>query len=208
MNDCPPWRAPALLAALLMTLSAMLPLPVPGHQGEDHGAPEPVVTSPAAGESLLAVSGSGALFDAILKYRPFAQGETAAVTLYLVSGETNRPVAEATVSASLSEGLRSLTVAFTPRSGGPVGAYSASITPTTDAPMSWLFEVTAEDGFDLIGVTGFQARLLQADPAGGAASPQADWMGPSRRAGLAAAGVLLLAAAFAAGRMGARKRNS
>jgi hypothetical protein len=153
----------------------------------------------------LAVSGNGSLFDAVLKYRPFASGETVALTLYLVSAETNRPMANATVSASLSEGDRSLAVPFTPKPGGPVGAYSATLTPPTTAPMSWLFEVTADGESDLIGVTGFQSRPLKAHPAVGETSLQGNEIAPPQRAMLIAVGALLLVGAFVMGRMTARK---
>jgi len=191
-------------AALLLTLSAGWPFPALAHEGEDHGTPEPVRVS-VPGETLLAVSGNGSLFDAILKYRPFASGETVALTLYLVAAETNRPMANAMVSASLSEGDQTLTVPFTPKPGGPVGAYSATLTPPTAAPMSWLLEVTADGESDLIGVTGFHARPLNAHPAVGETSLQGDGIAPPRRAVLIAVGALLLVVAFVAGRMTARK---
>jgi hypothetical protein len=190
--------------ALLLAFGAALSFPVLAHEGEDHGTPGPVGAS-VPGETLLAVSGGGPLFEAILKYRPFAPGDTVAVTLYLVSMETNRPVAEAMVSASLSEGDRSTNVVFAPRPGGPTGAYSATLIPTTAAPMSWLFDVTANGDADLIGVTGFQASSPQSSPAIGETPPQGDKTAHPRLAALVAVGALLLVAAFAAGRMTARK---
>lgn len=203
-TQCLTHRATVLLAALLFAFAAALPFPIPAHEGEDHSTPEPVRVS-VPGETRLAVSGNGSLFDAILKYRPFASGETVALTLYLVSAETNRPLTNAMVSASLSEGDQTLTVPFTPKSGGPVGAYSATLTPPTAAPMSWLFEVTADGESDLIGVTGFQARPPKAHPAVSETSLQGDGIAPPRRAVLIAIGALLLVVAFAAGRMTARK---
>ncbi len=193
--------------ALLLALSAALPLPSSAHEGEDHEAPEPVAVA-APGATLLAVSGAGTLFEAVLKYRPFARGEAVAVTLYLVSAETNRPIVDATVGATLSEGDRSSAVAFAPKPGGPAGAYNATVTAETAAPMSWLFDVTAGDESDLIGVTGFQAGLPEAvAPPGGAARhadrpaffPPAPWV---------AVGTLSLVIAFMAGRATARKRIS
>jgi len=158
-----------LFAALLSVFSAGLPFPIFAHEGEDHGAPQPVAVA-VPGETLLAASGSGSLFEAVLKYRPFAPKETVAVTLYLVSAETNRPIADATISANLSEGDRSTAVAFTPkpggpagayRPGGPAGAYSATVTAESVAPMSWLLDVTVGSESDLIGVTNFQASSLR-----------------------------------------------
>ena len=206
-NRCLTHRATVLLAALLFAFAAALAFPIPAHEGEDHGAPEPVTVA-ASGETLLAVDGVGALFEAVLKHRPFARGETVAVTLYLISAETNRPMAEAAISASLSEGDQTLVVPFTPKPGGPVGAYSATLTPPTAAPMSWLFEVTADGESDLIGVTGFQARPLKAHPAVGETSLQGDGIAPPRWALLIAVGALLLGVAFAAGRLTARGRAS
>ena len=206
-NRCLTHRATVLLAALLFAFAAALAFPVPAHEGEDHGAPEPVTVA-APGETLLAASGSGSLFEAVLKYRPFVRGETVAVTLYLVSAETNRPLADATVNATLSEGDRSTAVAFAPKPGGPVGAYSATLTPATAAPMSWLFEVTADGESDLIGVTGFQARPPKAHPAVGETALQGDGIAPPRWAVLIAIGALLLVVAFAAGRLTARGRAS
>lgn len=191
-------------AALLLTLSAGWSFPALAHEGEDHSTPEPVTVA-ASGETLLAVDGNGSLFEAILKYRPFASGETVALTLYLVSAETNRPMAEAAISASLSEGDQTLTVPFTPKPGGPVGAYSATLTPPTAAPMSWLFEVIADGESDLIGITGFQARPPKAHPAVGETALQGNGIAPPRWALLTAGGVLLLIVAFVAGRLTARK---
>jgi len=209
VNRCLTHRAALLFAALLLVFSAGLPFPAFAHEGEDHGAPEPVTVA-ASGETLLAASGSGSLFEAVLKYRPFTPGETVAVTLYLVSAETNRPLADATVGATLSEGDRSTAVAFAPKSGGPVGAYSATLTPVTAEPMSWLFDVTAGSDSDLIGITGFQAsRLAHSDSAVGKISSHGRWeVSPQHLAALAGVGVLLLVAAFAAGRLTARGRAS
>lgn len=209
MNRCLTHRAALLFAALLLVFSAGLPFPAFAHEGEDHGAPEPVTVA-ASGETLLAASGSGSLFEAVLKYRPFTPGETVAATLYLVSAETNRPLADATVGATLSEGDRSTAVAFAPKSGGPVGAYSATLTPATAEPMSWLFDVTAGSDSDLIGITGFQAsRLAHSDSAVGKISSHGRWeVSPQHLAALAGVGVLLLVAAFAAGRLTARGRAS
>jgi hypothetical protein len=198
-------RTTLLLAALLLAFGAALPFLAPAHEGENHGTPEPVTVA-APGETLLAASsGSGSLFEAVLKYRPFAPGESVDVTLYLVSAETNRPIAGATLSASLSEGDRSTNVAFAPRAGGPVGAYRATLTPATAAPMSWLFDVTAGGDSDLIGVTGFRASLLQADPALNKTTPHREGAALPPLAVLMPVGALLLVAAFAAGRATARK---
>lgn len=207
VNRCPPHRAILLLAALLLALGAALPVPVPAHEGEDHGAPQPVTVA-APGETLLAASGGGSVFEAVLKYRPFVPGETVAVTLYLVSAETNRPLVDADVSASLSEGDRSTTVAFAPKPGGPVGAYNATVTAETAAPMSWLFDVTAGGDSDLIGVTNFQASSPEPASPVGESAPHRDGKALPRLAMGVAAGALLLVAAFAAGRATARKRVS
>ena len=208
VNRCPPHRTILWLAVLLLALGAALPFPISAHEGEDHGAPEPVTVA-ASGETLLAASGSGSLFEAVLKYRPFVRGETVAVTLYLVSAETNRPLADATVSATLSEGDRSTAVAFAPKPGGPVGAHSATVTAATAAPMSWLFDVTAGTESDLIGVTGFQASSLQSDPAPyKKTSPLREWTVLPPLTVLLPVAALLLVAAFAAGRLTARRRAS
>jgi hypothetical protein len=209
VNRCLAHRATLPFAALLLVFSAGLPFPAFAHEGEDHGAPQPVTVA-ASGETLLAASGSGSLFEAVLKYRPFTPGETVAVTLYLVSAETNRPLADAAISASLSEGDRSTAIAFAPKSGGPVGAYSATLTPATAEPMSWLLDVTAGTESDLIGVTGFQAsRLPHSDSTVGKISSHGRWeVSPQHLAALAGGGVLLLVAAFAAGRLTARGRAS
>ncbi len=205
VNRCPPHRAILWLAVMLLALGAAWPVPVPAHEGEDHGAPGSVTVA-APGETLLAASGSGSLFEAILKYRPFVRGETVAVTLYLVSAETNRPLADADVSATLSEGDRSTAVAFATKPGGPVGAYSATVTAATAAPMSWLFDVTAGAESDLIGVTGFQASSLQSDPAPNKkTSPLREGAVLPPLTVLMPVGALLLIAAFAAGRATARK---
>ena len=205
MNRCMTHRVTLLFAVLLLVFSAGLSFPTFAHEGEDHGAPQPVTVA-ASGETLLAASGSGSLFEAVLKYRPFAPGETVAVTLYLISAETNRPMADAAISASLSEGDRSTAVAFAPKSGGPVGAYSATLTPATAEPMSWLFDVTAGAESDLIGVTGFQASPLQADPAlNQKTTPHREGTAPLPLTALLPVGALLLVAAFAAGRATARK---
>lgn len=207
MNRCLTHRAALLFAALLFAFAAALPFPAFAHEGEDHGAPEPVTVA-ASGETLLAASGSGSLFEAVLKYRPFTPGETVAVTLYLVSAETNRPLADAAVGATLSEGDRSITVAFAPKPGGPVGAYGATVTAETAEPMSWLFDVTAGTESDLIGVTHFQAGSLQPDPALDKSAPHRKGTVSLPPTVLLSVGALLLIAAFAAGRATARKRVS
>lgn len=206
-NRCLTHRATVLFAALLFALAAALPFPILAHEGEDHSAPQPVTVA-ASGETLLAASGSGSLFETILKYRPFAPGETVAVTLYLVSAETNRPLADATVGATLSEGDRSTTVAFAPKPGGPVGAYGATVTAETAAPMSWLFDVTAGAESDLIGVTGFQASPPEPASPVGESAPHRDGKALPRLAMWVAVGALSLTIAFAAGRATARKRVS
>jgi len=173
------------------------------HEGEDHGTPEPVVA--VTGEALLAATGGGAAFDAVLKYRPFSKGEQVALALYLVSSETNRPVGDATVSASLSDGDKSTTVTFQAKEGGPVGLYSAAVTPDSDATMSWLLDVTAGSDYDLIAISGFKAGE---PPPGAEVSGTAHHAHDSdsgRRAILVSLGVLLLIAAFATGRFTARR---
>ena len=204
MNRHPTHRAAPWLAAMLFVFGTVPLFPVLAHEGEDHGASGPVEVA-IPGETLLAMSGGGALFEAVLKHRPFASGDPVAVTFYLVSLETNRPVADATVSANLSEGDRSTSVAFAPKPGGPVGAYSATVTPTTAAPMSWLFDVTTGGETDLIGLTGFQASPPTSNPAVGDPSLRRDGTASLRPAALAAIGVPLLIAAFVVGRMTARK---
>jgi len=207
MNRCLTHRATVLLAALLFAFGAALPFPIPAHEGEDHSAPQPVTVA-APGETLLVASGGGSVFEAILKYRPFVRGETVAVTLYLVSAETNRPLADATVNATLSEGDRSTAVAFAPKSGGPVGAYSATLTSATAAPMSWLFEVTAGSDSDLIGVTGFQASPPEPASSVSESAPHRDGKALPWLAMWFAVGALSLTIAFVAGRATARKRVS
>lgn len=204
MNRCMAHRAALLFAVLLLAFSVGLSFPTFAHEGEDHGAPQPVTVA-APGETLLSASGGGSLFEAVLKYRPFAPGETVAVTLYLVSAETNRPLADATVGASLSEGDRSTTVAFAPKPDGPAGAYSATVTAETAAPMSWLLDVTAGTESDLIGVTHFQASPLQPDPALNKIAPHRKGTVSLPLTVLLPVGALLLLAAFAAGRATARK---
>ncbi|MDS4031119.1 MAG: hypothetical protein RKO66_13765 [Candidatus Contendobacter sp.] len=204
MNRHPTHRAAPWLAAMLFAFAVAPLFPVLAHEGEDHGASGPVEVA-IPGETLLAMSGGGALFEAVLKHRPFASGDPVAVTFYLVSLETNRPVADATVSANLSEGDRSTSVAFAPKPGGPIGAYSATVTPTTAAPISWLFDVTAGGDTDLIGLTGFQASPPKSNPAVGGPSLRRDGTASFRPAVLAAVGVPLLIAAFVVGRMTARK---
>lgn len=206
-NRCLTHRATVLLAALLFAFAAALPFPIPAHEGEDHGTPEPVTVA-APGEKLLVASGGGPVFEAVLKYRPFAPGEAVAVTLYLVSAETNRPLADATVNATLSEGDRSTAVAFAPKSGGPFGAYSATVTAETAAPMSWLFDVTAGAESDLIGVTGFQASPPEPASPVGKSAPHRDGKALPRLAMWVAVGALSLTIAFAAGRLTTRGRAS
>jgi hypothetical protein len=186
-----------LTSAALLASSGV----VDAHEGEDHGTPEPVVS--VQGEGLLAAAGSGAVFDAVLKYPPFGKGERVSVVLYLVSSETNRPVADATVIANLSEGDKSTTVAFQPNAGGPVGAYSATISPGSAVAMSWLFDVTAGSDSDLIAISGFKAGDNAVGKQAGAHHSHDS--GPPQVAVLIALGSLLVIGAFAAGRLTARK---
>lgn len=204
MNSHRIYRIIPWLTAMLLAFGVIPPLPAAAHEGEDHGAPEPVVAATPTG-TLIALSGGGALFDAVLKHRPFAPGETVELTLYLVWAETNRPVADAVINASLSEGEKSTPVSFAPQPGGPTGAYRAAIHPATAAPLSWLFDVTADQDVDLIAVTGFQASPLKANPAISNIQPRRAWAALPPPAVLAVTGVLLLVAAFVAGRMTARK---
>lgn len=202
-------RATQKLGVMLLALGAALPFAAFAHEGEDHGAPASPMT-PAPGETRLAASGSGALFEAILKYRPFGPGEPVEVVAYLLSLETNRPVSHATVSASLSEGDQSATVAFAPKPGGPVGAYHAVVTPKTAAPMSWLFDVTADGNSDLIAITGFRARSPESGPGveGVARAGQSSAATPQSVLGMGVIGALGLVVAFIAGRLTARKAVS
>lgn len=176
---------------------------VEAHEGEDHGTPEPVVAMP--GEALLAAVGEGAAFDAILKYRPFEKGEQVAITLYLASSETNRPVSDASISGSLSDGENTTTIAFRAKEGGPPGAYSATATPGSDSAMSWLFDITAGSDSDLIAISGFKAGTNLSAPTVGATHSHAHASSPPLIAVLVSLGVLLATAAFVAGRVTARK---
>lgn len=176
---------------------------VRAHEGEDHGTPEPVVAMP--GEALLAAVGDGVAFDAVLKFRPFEKGEQVALTLYLASSETNRPVSSASISGSLSNGESSTTIAFRAKEGGPPGAYSATVTPGSDSAMSWLFDITAGSESDLIAISGFKAGAKLSAPAVGATHSHAHASSPPLVAVLVSLGVLLATAAFAAGRATARK---
>ena len=174
------------------------------HDGEDHGTPQPVVAP--AGSALLSASGSGTSFGGVLKYSPFAKGDRVALTLYVLSTETNRPVGDATVSASLSDGDISTPVTFSPKQGGPLGVYTASVTPSSGKAMSWLFDVSTPDDSDLIAIGGFAAG-------GGAPSIEQEPEDSHAHAGdpppplavILSFGTLLAIGAFAAGRMTARK---
>lgn len=185
-------------AALLASYGAL-----DAHEGEDHGTPEPVVAMP--GEALLAAVGDGAAFDAVLKYRPFEKGEQVALTLYLASSETNRPVGGASISGSLSDGEKNTTIAFRAKEGGPPGAYSATVTSGSDSAMSWLFDITAGSESDLIAISGFKAGANLSAPAVGATHSHAHASSPPLIAVLVSLGVLLATAAFVAGRATARK---
>lgn len=176
---------------------------VEAHEGEDHGTPEPVVAAP--GEALLSAAGAGAAFDAVLKYRPFEKGGQVALTLYLASSETNRPVGGASISGSLSDGENNTTIAFRAKEGGPPGAYSATATPGSDSAMSWLFDITAGSESDLIAISGFKAGANLSAPAVGATHSHAHASSPPPIAVLVSLGVLLATAAFVAGRATARK---
>lgn len=188
--------------ALALVTSLALVGALDAHEGEDHGTPEPVAAMP--GEALLAATGSGAAFDAVLKYRPFAKGEQVSLTMYLVSSESNRPVGDATVSGSLSEGDKNTTIAFQPKAGGPAGTYSATVTPGTDAAMSWLLDVTAGSESDLIAVTGFKAADRPRGAVAGATSHDHGGGAPPIAIAISL-GVLLAVGAFVAGRASARK---
>ncbi|CAN5498889.1 hypothetical protein BH09SUM1_BH09SUM1_00840 [soil metagenome] len=177
---------------------------VSAHEGEDHGTPEPVVASP--GQTMLSASGSGLAFDAVLKYLPFSTGDKVPLIIYLVSSETNRAIEGATVSASFSDGENSATVNFLPKGDGPSGAYSATVTSTSEQPASWLFDVSAGDDDDLIAIGGFQPTPVFD-------TPKADVLddhggAPSRLAVLISIGSLLVIGAFATGRLTAGKSGN
>lgn len=174
------------------------------HEGDDHGTPAPVVV--AAGETLMSAYATGTAFDAVMKYKPFAKGEVVDVTVYLVASDTNRPVAGATITASLSAGADSREVVFLPKAGGPVGAYAATVTASSDAPISLLLDVTAGETADLIAVDG----LAPSDPASVHEHESADGhadedFAPPPIAVMISLGTLLLIGAFAAGRLTAGK---
>lgn len=190
-----------VIIPLLLTLVAASG--VEAHEGEDHGTPEPVVAVP--GEALLSATGAGAAFDAVLKYRPFARGEQVALALYLVSSETNRPVGDATVNANLSDGDKSTTIAFQPKAGGPVGLYSATVTPESDVAMSWLFDVSAGSESDLIAISGFKAGAKPLGKEVGDVAAPHTHDGPPQIAIFISLSALLAIGAFAAGRISARK---
>lgn len=177
------------------------------HEGEDHGTPEPVVAP--SGSALLSASGKGTAFEGVLKYLPFAPGNQVALTFYLLSAETNRPVGDATVTASLSDGDRSISVTFSATPGGPAGVYTASVTPSSAAEMSWLFDVTTPDDSDLIAIGGFVAGWFTPTVATDVLSPHDhDGGSPPRLAVFASLAALLAIGAFAAGRMTAQKGAS
>ncbi len=197
--------SPTIQTAFLVVLASIgLMGPLSAHEGEDHGTPEPVVAAP--GETLLSASGSGLAFDAVLKYPPFSKGATVPLTLYVVSSETNRAVEGATVSASFSEGETSATVDFLPKSDGPSGAYTATVTSSSEQPASWLFDVAAGDDADLIAIGGFQPTPVSDAPEAEAAHDHGD--GPPRLAVMISIGSLLVIGAFALGRMTGGKKGT
>ena len=192
-------QAVAILACLIFGSSSR----AIAHGDEDHGAPA-VAADPAS--SMLAIEGRGASFEGVLKFEPFLPGEQTEPTLFLLLLETNKPITGAEVKATLSEGTGSTDIMFAARKGGPAGAYTATTTIPDAKPRSWLFEVTSGDNYDLIGLSGFQARLEAVAEQGAAAhSTTHAEISPQVFAWTFAAAILLAGAAFLIGRQSARK---
>lgn len=185
------------IASLLLAVSSFTG--AVAHEGEDHGTPEPVVSS--QGPARISAYGNGTAFDVVLKYAPFAVGETADVTLYVVSMETNRPIDGAIISANLSDGTSSTDVKFAPAAGGPIGAYSASTNVTSPNSISWLFDIETQSDTDLIAVEGFQAKPLEPTSNDAMASAHSPSATPPPVAVFASIATLLMIGAFAAGRV-------
>jgi len=191
------------VSALAAAIGVLMPLAAWSHDGEDHGAVAAPVGAP--GDAFVAVDGRGESFEGVLKFKPFDKGEKVDLVFYLLSLENNRAVAEAKVSATLSEGASSTEVAFVPKQGGPLGAYTATVTVADDKTRSWLFDVTAGDTSDLIAVGGFQAEEAVEEPHavdGGLGQPA---MSPAAFSATLGAAILLAGASFAFGRMTARR---
>ncbi|MBI5154804.1 hypothetical protein HZA57_06165 [Candidatus Poribacteria bacterium] len=192
----------SLVGQLILAL-CILTTRVSAHEGEDHGAP---ALATSAGESRFqSVSGTGTAFEAVLKYEPFVPGSSVPLTLYVLSLDSNRPVSEASITGTLSSGDLSADVEFKP--GTSAGAYTAAAAPGGSGPWSWLFDITADGGSDLIGVSGFAADAsLGTEPPGtaGAASRSNLFPFPSPVAAVAA-GALLLVAGFGIGRATAKR---
>lgn len=191
-----------LTLLMVFGLTTLTPFEGHAHDGVDHGTPEPVL--PSSGHTLMAATGSGSSFEGILKYKPFIKGDKVELTLYLVSMESNRPITGATVSGSLSEGDKSTAVAFQSKANGPAGAYAATAIPSSDATMSWLFDVSAGSDSELIAIGGFKSGgAISNNTTASAMHTNSD--APPAIAVIASVGTLLVIGAFAAGRFSARK---
>lgn len=159
-----------VFAALIVFV---LPLESHAHEGETHesgAATQPAVVS----DIPVGWSGRGDIFEVVVKALPFYPDEQALFTAYVVEGASNKPVAGAKVSASISLGKSSTRAEFAETTASLPGAYTARLRFPDASPHSMLFDISLDSADDLVAVDGVRAQ---------AASAMAASASPARRAG-------------------------
>lgn len=106
-------------AATLMMLGWLAAPPAWSHEGEDHGAPQPVTSDP----SLVVRSASNDAYEVVLKYRSLPGERSTAARVYLSEYTTNVPIQQAVVTLRTTSPRQ---VTATTRETSP-GVYEAAL---------------------------------------------------------------------------------
>jgi hypothetical protein len=127
------------------------------HEGEAHESGA-ATQQAAVSDVPVGWSGRGDIFEVVVKALPLFPEEQALLTAYVVEVASNKPVAGARVSASISMGKDSMRAEFAETTGTLPGAYTAKLRFPDVGPYAVLFDVSRGDADDLVAVDGIRAH--------------------------------------------------
>jgi len=164
-----------------------------GNRTDPHAPPE--MQEPlGASASAVSVSGHGDTFEATLQYDVLRPGKTAQATLYVAEWATNVPVSGADVVLEITGPGLDTKRSPTPLDGA--GRYTVDLSLPAAEPYAMLVEVNRGEEFDLFPIDGLQAAQATTEPESHDPHGHGLHLHTEEAAGMAAAGMLLLLAAY------------
>lgn len=127
------------------------------HEGEAHESGA-AIQQAAVSDAPVGWSGRGDIFEVVVKALPFLPEEQALLTAYVLEIASNKPVAGAKVSASISLGSDSTRAEFAETTGTLPGAYAAKLRFPDTGSHSVLFDISRGNANDLVAVDGVRAQ--------------------------------------------------